>query len=96
MIEQAVSARKVSSACNLWHGADNMSTRLATVVDQLTMLCAMVDKRLLEEEPKMPSSAQDAHERMGLLADLEHMQKMHHSQLDTIERKLSLLLNVMD
>ena len=67
-----------SVACELYHRAEEMDVRLDYLVEELTRLTNMMDRRVFSK-PVDPEPAKIAGnpERLGILADLDSMSRSH-------------------
>ena len=91
----AVSSR--SLACDLYHRADEIDGRLGFLIEELTRLTTMLDKRVFDrpsevEPPKAPGNP----DRQGILADLDAMTRSHNRKLDTAFALLHDITNLVE
>ena len=91
----APAARSV--ACELYHRAENMDVRLDYLVEELTRLTNMMDKRVFNK-PVDPEPAKIAGnpERLGILADLDSMSRSHHQKLDKAFKLLNDITDLVE
>ena len=83
-----------SLACELYHRSEETGDRLDYLVEELTRLTNMLDKRVFDR-PVVTEPAKVAvnSERLGILADLDSMFRSHHQKLD---KAFKLLNNITD
>ena len=88
----APAARSV--ACELYHRAEEMDGRLDYLVEELTRLTHMMDRRVFNKPVDTePAKIGGNPERLGILADLDSMSCSHHQKLD---KAFKLLNNITD
>lgn len=93
-IGQATAPMPPSLACELYHRSDEVSNRLDYLVEELTRLTNMLDRRVFNRpaDPE-PVKALGNPERLGILADLDAMTRIQHQKLD---KAFGLLHNLTD
>ena len=93
IINPAPVARSV--ACELYNRAEEMDVRLDYLVEELTRLTNMLDKRVFTRpagtEPVKVAAGNP--ERLGILADLDYMSRIQHQKLD---KAFGLLRDITD
>ena len=86
-----------SLACELYHRSDETSGRLDYLIEELTRLTHMLDKRVFDK-PAVPEPAKVAGnpERLGILADLDSMSRSHHQKLDKAFKLLNSITDLVE
>ena len=86
-----------SLACELYNRSDEMSVRLGYLVEELTRLTNMLDKRVIDR-PVVAELAKVAvnSERLGILADLDSMSRSHHQKLDEAFKLLNDITDLVE
>ena len=86
-----------SLACELYYRAEEMDVRLDYLVEELTRLTNMMDRRVFNK-PVDPEPAKIAGnpERLGILADLDSMSRSHHQKLDKAFKLLNSITDLVE